>query len=222
MTKFLSSRYANITVEAMSLFKETCIQCQEKRKRPMTKGVVVRPILSKEFSSRAQVDLIDMQSMASNQFKWIMVYQDHLTKFCILRSLTSKRAAEVAFQLVDIFTLFGAPVVLQSDNGSEFTAAVIDELCVIWPELKIVHGKPRHPQSQGSVERANSDIKDMLISWMSDNSSTEWYHGLRFVQFMKNRSHHSGIKCSPYSAVLDMRLVLGYRLHPYPKKLSIA
>ena len=35
-----------------------------------------------------------------------------------------------------------------------------------FPTLVMVNGKPRHPQSQGSVERANSDIKDMLVAWM--------------------------------------------------------
>ena len=48
-----------------------------------------------------------------------------------------------------LFLLIGAPVVLQSDNGSEFTASVITELQGLWPDLKLVHGKPRHPQSQG-------------------------------------------------------------------------
>ncbi|KAK4324885.1 hypothetical protein Pmani_004535 [Petrolisthes manimaculis] len=91
--------------------------------------VVVRPILTKEFLSRGQVDLIDMQSMPSgSNKKWIMVNLDHLRKFCILRALTSKRAAEVAFYLLDVFLLFGAPVILQSDNGSEFTSQVITEL----------------------------------------------------------------------------------------------
>ena len=103
-----------------------------------------------------------MQSMPNGTHKWIMVYQDHLTKFCVLRALSTKRAAEVAHQLMDIFLLFGAPHILQSDNGSEFTAAVITELKLLWPDLLIVHRKPRHPQSQGSVERLNCDIKDML------------------------------------------------------------
>ncbi|MGH0119928.1 UNVERIFIED_CONTAM: hypothetical protein FKN15_029191 [Acipenser sinensis] len=53
----------------------------------MTKGVVVKPILSCEYLSRGQVDLIDMQSMSRGNFKWIMVYQDHLAKFCILHPL---------------------------------------------------------------------------------------------------------------------------------------
>lgn len=86
-----------------------------------------------------------MQSLPQGQYKWIMVYQCHLTKFVILRSLTSKRAAEVAYQLLDIFLLFGAPAILKSDNGSEFTAQVITELKELWPQL--VHGKPRHLQS---------------------------------------------------------------------------
>ena len=69
--------------------------------------------------------------------------------------------------------LLGAPQILQSDNGSEFTAQVVKDLKSMWPELVMVHGKPRHPQSQGSVERANADIKDMLTAWLADNETTD-------------------------------------------------
>ena len=80
-------------------------------------------------------------------------------------SCKSKGPVEVASQLLDIFLLFGAPAaILQSDNGTEFTAHVIAEPNEFWPRLVMVHGKPRHPQSQGSVERANGDIKDMLVA----------------------------------------------------------
>ncbi|XP_047485906.1 KRAB-A domain-containing protein 2-like [Penaeus chinensis] len=159
----------------------------------MTKGVVVRPILSKEFASRGQVDLIDMQSMPHSNFKWIMVYQDHLTKFYILRSLQTKRTAEVAFQLVNIFLLMGVPAVLKGNNGSEFTSRVITELKEMWPSLTMVHGNPGHPQSQGSVERANGDIKDA--------------------------AHHSGIKCSPYSAMLGCEARVGLTSSPLPTEV---
>ena len=79
--------------------------------------------------------------MSDGDFKWVMHYQDHLTKFSILRPLKSKRAAEVAYQLTDIFLLLGAPHILQSDNGREFTANIITELKLLWPELKLVHGR---------------------------------------------------------------------------------
>ena len=57
----------------------------------------------------------------------------------------------------------------------------------MWPECHIVHGKPRHSQSQGSVERANQDIENKLASWMKDNNTTKWSDGLRFIHFSKNR-----------------------------------
>ena len=150
-----------------------------------------------------------MQSMPHGEYKFIMVYQDHLTKFCMLRPLPCKRAALVAFQLMDIFLNFGAPAILQSDNGAEFTAEVVTELKLLWPDLVIVHGKPRHPQSQGSVERANGDIKDMLITWLGDNATNNWAVGLKFVQFYKNTSHHSGIKCSPFKALFGSEAKVG-------------
>ncbi|XP_047488152.1 uncharacterized protein LOC125038654 [Penaeus chinensis] len=197
----LGAKYANITKEALELFKSYCITCQKKRKQNKSAGVVVKPLLSSELNSRGQVDLVDMQSLPQAQFKWIMVYQCHLTKFVILRALASKRAAEVAFQLLDIFLLFGAPAILQSDSGSEFTAKVISELKELWPQLIMVHGKPRHPQSQGSVEQANGDIKDMLQAWMANNKTQDWSVGLRFVQHQKNSAHHSGIKRTPFKAM---------------------
>ena len=40
----------------------------------------------------ASLDLIDMQPLQSDKHKWIMVYQDYLTKFYVLRALTSKIA----------------------------------------------------------------------------------------------------------------------------------
>ena len=180
---------------------------------------MVQPILTKEFASRGQVDLIDMQPMAQNSYKWIFVYQDHLTKFVVLRALTSKRAAEVAHHLLDIFLLLGAPSILQSDNGSEFTAEVIKELKIVWPRLVMVNGKPRHPQSQGSVERANGDIKDMLVAWMGDNETNDWSVGLKFVQFQKNSSLHSGIQRSPYAAMFGCEAKVGLTSSSLPIEL---
>ena len=92
-------------------------------------------------------------------------------------------------------------MILQSDNGCEFTANIITELKSLWPDLRIVHGRPRHPQSQGSVERTNADVKEMLATWLSENYSTQWSEGLRFIQFQKNRSYHRVIGQSPYTAL---------------------
>ncbi|XP_063599492.1 KRAB-A domain-containing protein 2-like [Penaeus indicus] len=63
----------------------------------------------------------------------------------------------------------------------------------------MVHGKPKHPQSQVSVERASGDIKDMLHAWMADKTH-DWSVGLRFVEY-QHAAHHSGIKRTPFEAL---------------------
>ena len=66
-----------------------------------------------------------------------MVYQEHLTKFCVLKAWTSNpnQTSEVAYQVLDIYLLVGAVHILQSDNGAEFTAAVINELKDLWKDF---------------------------------------------------------------------------------------
>jgi len=130
---------------------------------------VLRPVLSHYMNSRRQVDLIDTQSDPDGYYRFTMNYQDHLTKFTILRPLKSKASEKVAYQLMDIFCTFGAPFIPQSDNGREFANKIKQNLADMWPGMKLVHGKPRHSRSQGSVESSNQDVRDMLVAWMSDN-----------------------------------------------------
>ena len=137
--------------------------------------------------SRGQVDLIDMQSQPDGDFKFILNYQDHFSKFCVLRPLKFKTASAVAEILVEIFSLMGPPTILQSDNGREFKNQEIkNEVLKMWPGLKMVNGKPRHSQSQGSVERANRDVENLLACWQAENNSTNWSKALNIIQFQKN------------------------------------
>ncbi|CAM4848069.1 unnamed protein product [Rotaria magnacalcarata] len=200
--KELKKRFVNITEKQVTLFISGCEECKRKRSMPKNSSkLAIKPVISNDFNARVQVDLVDMQSCPDGPFKFIMNYQDHFTKFCILRPLKTKTAAEVAYQLLDLFTILGAPVILQSDNGREFVAKVILELVEMWSGIKIVHGRARHPQSQGSVERCNQDIKQLIGTWIRENQSKKWSHGLRFVQFQKNSCHHRVLQHSPYSVL---------------------
>ena len=73
-------------------------------------------------------------------------------------------AEEVAYRLMNIFFfMFGVPFILQSDNGREFANEIIQNLADVWPGMKLVHGKSRHSQSQGFVQRSNQDVRDKLV-----------------------------------------------------------
>jgi hypothetical protein len=75
--------------------KETC----KEDKTPASKGLVVKPIVSKEFDSCGQMDLIDMQSLSYNDYRYIMIYQDHMTK-CVVKQTPYKVMFGVKRKLV--------------------------------------------------------------------------------------------------------------------------
>ena len=60
---------------------------------------------------------------------------------------------------------------------------------------------PRHPQTQGVVERSNADLKKKLQIWMKENKSTNWSKGVRFVQWQMNTIYHRVIRGTPYNAL---------------------
>ena len=77
--------------------------------------------------------------------------------------------------------------------------------------------KSRHPQSQGSVEHANEDTKDMLVAWMADNESQNWTTGIKFVQFQKNCAHQS--VCLEYSVMFGSEARIGLTSSSLPHEV---
>ena len=141
------------------------------------KDARIQPLVADRFFGRVQIDLVDFRRKPDGLFMWVFSLKDHFTKvpsillcfissdcflllqFCILRAMQSKSAAEVAMHLHSIFRLFGAPLILQSDNGREFIADVVHQLLLLWPGLQFVHGRPRNPHVQGLVEQSNGTLE---------------------------------------------------------------
>ena len=113
-----------------------------------------------------------------------------------------------------------APLILQSDNGREFVNQVVKEVLKLWPECKMVNGKARHSQSQGSVERCNRDIENMVACYLRDNNTTKWAEALQFVQYSKNARHHTGIGRSPFMAHLGFEAQLGVQTLNLDKEIT--
>ncbi|XP_068205367.1 KRAB-A domain-containing protein 2-like [Palaemon carinicauda] len=205
----VKKKWSNITQEVCYLYILFCEHCHQKKARKVLKGLVVKPVRSHHIFSRCQIDLINFQTLPDGDYKYIMTCVYHFIKFCVLCPLTTKRAEEVAAYLLDIFLTFGAPDILQSDNGREFVNAVIAELSTIWPELKLVTGRPRHPQSQGAVERLNGVIQDKLAIWIQENNSKKWSVGLKFVQWQNNISRHETTGHSPFKVTFGQEHQVG-------------
>ncbi len=114
------------------------------------------PIVAEGFGTCGQVDLIDFQSMPDHGFNFLLNYIDHGIKALFCVPIIRKRASCVDYALFQVFTSIGPPMILQSDNGREFTSVamtakqscrqlsltpdflddVITELKQLWPDCR--------------------------------------------------------------------------------------
>nr|XP_014584175.2 KRAB-A domain-containing protein 2 [Equus caballus] len=217
MLKELQGKYGNVTKEVIVLYLTLCKQCHQKNPVPK-RDLAPKPMPFKYIDSRCQVEIVDMQSNADGEFKFILYYQDHLTKFIILRPLKAKQAHEVVSVLLDIFTILGIPTMLESDSGIEFTNQVVNELNEIWPDLNIVSGKYHPGQGPGSLEQASHDVKNMISAWMQSNHSCHWAESLRFIQMVRNQAFDVSLQQSPYEAMFGCKAKLGLYSSHLPRE----
>lgn len=78
------------------------------------------------------------------------------------------------------------------------------ELAKLWPGHVLVDGRPRHPESQGSVKKNNGTLKNSLISWMRNNKTSNWTARLPFTQWGMNTTFSKATKVVPYEALFGM------------------
>ena len=126
-----------------------------------------------------------MRHLPDGVFQWILHCVDHWSKFNFLYPLERKSAVCVAEPLdTQLFPYFGVPRILHSDNGREFISAVIGELLEKWgPGIQLISGRPRHPQSQGAVERAHATFQRKLSAEIAKTTvkKPEWSKWLSHI-----------------------------------------
>ena len=87
--------------------------------------------------------------------------------------MKSQDAKYVASKLVNRFiSIFGVPLQLHTDLGSNFESKVFQEVCKLMGIDK-TRTTVRRPQSDGMVERANRSIQNIISSYLS-NSQNYW------------------------------------------------
>ena len=79
--------------------------------------------------------------------------------------------------------MIGGPVILQSDNGSEFNSHVITERKEVWANLEMVLGKLRHPKVRGRLSDYTLLLKIIIYFWLGWQIMTH-RTGLRVTRSM--------------------------------------
>ncbi|CAH8448460.1 unnamed protein product [Schistosoma curassoni] len=91
-----------------------------------------------------------------------LIIVDAFTKWPQIYAMVNCTAGETISKLSDLFSCFGVPQTLVTDNGSQFTAESFKHFCNV---NGIVHirSPPYHPQSNGQAERFVDTLKRALL-----------------------------------------------------------
>lgn len=145
--------------------------------------------------------------------RYVLSVIDMHSKFAWHFPLHTETAAEVGFYLLHLCHAEGHPEKGLTDNGGHFTSVEAQRTLTAMG-LKIAHGKPYKPTTQGADERLHQTIANSVLSiylvWLSTNVSQlrhaanvhggTWAHLVDIVNHQYNCRFHSSIGMSPYEA----------------------
>ena len=128
--------------------------------------------------------------------------------------IKDKAARTIVRHLIErVFSVFGPPETLHSDQGKEFENELVKELQSVFGYKKTRTAAFR-PQGNSVLERAHSTVHNMLAMY-SNLSFDNWAELLPFVQLAHNTAYSTTLQETPHfllfgrAAVLPVDLIFG-------------
>ena len=153
---------------------KTCEICQVAKHGGLHPAGGRRRLFAGRPWQQVAIDLVGPFPPTSRGNRWILVLSDHFTRWQDALPLPDATANTVAQVLEErIFSYFGLPEQLHSDQGAQFESQLLAELCSKW-NIRKTHTTPYHPQANGIVERNNRSLGDSLRTLLLNKGVDEW------------------------------------------------
>ena len=145
---------------------------------------------------RVSVDITGPHPRSSRGKVYILTIVDHFSKWAEAVSLSNHTAPIVAKALMThVFTKYGAPKQLLSDQGPEFESNLFKEL-LKWMEIDKIRCSPYRPSTNAVCERFHRTLNSMLGKVVKE-SERDWDEKLPQVMAAYRASPHSSTGFTP-------------------------
>lgn len=164
--------------------------------KPYRRKFTKRKVIAVNINDVYHMDLVDMQTFSefNNGFKYILTVIDCFSRYGMAYPLKSKKPEEVIEGLSKAFKLYGIPLKVFSDNGTEFLAKSVKSFL---KELNIQQWNSKNPGKAVMVERFNRTLKERLWVYMTDQNNFEYIDVLDDVVESYNNTIHSATGYAP-------------------------
>ncbi len=96
------------------------------------------PIPEKRWE-RIHFDILGLP-LSENGYKYLLVFIDYFSSFCILQPIRNKKAETIATSLFErVICPFTTPRTIITDNGPEFNNAILVEICRLFNIKNLVN-----------------------------------------------------------------------------------
>ena len=179
-------------------FVNACTVCGERRSRTLQKAPVVPvPTPSRPF----EVIHIDHKGplRRSGGYTNILVVVCALTRYTLYIPVVGTTGEETVKALMArVFSIFGYPLVMVSDNGPAFINKLQVETAKFFG-YRHIPILPYNAQANGTAEASVKRIKLLLDRHLHEYA--DWHKLLPFAQLQLNSHVHTGTTVSPFMAV---------------------
>ncbi len=183
-----------------------CPECQKARLRKRVESELLTTAVYKPFHTVA-VDTVGPIPADDAGCRYIIVIVDLFTRYTELVPTSQNTAVNAASAIWrHVIARHGTPMFIKSDNGPEYTGAIVAELLAL---ANITHQKtlPYHPQSNGVVERRNAEVmKHLRALILQFDSFSTWSELLPFVQLLLNTTICSATRLTPHEMLYGAHL----------------
>jgi len=179
-------------------FCRSCDVCQRLGKGPTNLPAPLHnlPLVSEPFCQVA-IDIVGPLPVCKDTGnRFILTVLDLCTHYPEAIPLKQHTAQDVAQALGNVFSHFGFPQEILSDQGSDFMSALMQIFLTDFG-INQIRTSPYHPQTNGACERFNGTLKSMLRS-LTEKFPDTWDAALPWILFAYREVPVETLGCSPF------------------------
>jgi len=184
---------------------KSCDMCQRlgKGQKPAPAPLIPLPLITEPFTCIA-IDIVGPLPVTKSGNRFILTVMDLATHYPEATPLKDHTTRTVAQALCGVFSHFGFPEEILSDQGSDFMSELMQ---IFLHDFKITQLKASayHPQTNGSCERFHRTLKSMFRA-NTDKFPDSWDECLPWVMFAYREIPVETLGFSPFEMLFGRNI----------------